>query len=87
MRYLKSFESFNYSVSPKIWSGINDVIYTCIIGNHDNLLSQPKIKGVDYVCFTDQDLKELSENPDSHVNKICSVQYNVIISDKNGNLV
>ena len=57
MRYLKSFESFNYSVSPKIWSGINDVIYTCIIGNHDNLLSQPKIKGVDYVCFTDQDLK------------------------------
>ena len=35
--------------------------------------------------FTDQDLKELSENPDSHVNKICSVQYNVIISDKNGN--
>lgn len=33
--------------------------------------------------FTDEDLKELSENPDSHVNKICSVQYNVIISDKN----
>ncbi len=35
--------------------------------------------------FTDEDLKELSQNPDSHVNKICSVQYNVIISDKNGN--
>ncbi len=35
--------------------------------------------------FTDDDLKELSQNPDSHVNKICSVQYNVIISDKNGN--
>jgi DNA ligase-1 len=35
--------------------------------------------------FTDDDLKELSENPDSHMNKICSVQYNVIISDKNSN--
>jgi hypothetical protein len=57
MKYLKNFESFNYSISPKIWKGINDVIYTCIIGNHDNLLEQPKIKGVDYVCFTDQDLK------------------------------
>jgi DNA ligase-1 len=35
--------------------------------------------------FTDDDLKELSQDPDSHINKICSVQYNVIISDKNGN--
>jgi DNA ligase-1 len=35
--------------------------------------------------FTDDDLKELSQDPDSHINKICSVQYNVIISDKNEN--
>lgn len=35
--------------------------------------------------FTDDDLKELSQDPDSHMNKICSVQYNVIISDKNSN--
>jgi len=35
--------------------------------------------------FTDLDLKELSDNPDQHIGKICSVQYNVIINDKNNN--
>jgi len=35
--------------------------------------------------FTDADLKELSQDPDSHIGKVCAVQYNVIISDKNGN--
>jgi DNA ligase-1 len=35
--------------------------------------------------FTDEDLKTLSETPDSHIGKICAVQYNVIINDKFGN--
>jgi DNA ligase-1 len=35
--------------------------------------------------FTDNDLQELSKNPDEHIGKICSVQYNVIINDKNNN--
>lgn len=35
--------------------------------------------------FTDEDLKDLSKDPDSHIGKICAVQYNVIINDKNGN--
>ena len=35
--------------------------------------------------FTDQDLKDLSQNPDSNIGKVCAVQYNVIINDKNGN--
>jgi DNA ligase-1 len=35
--------------------------------------------------FTDNDLHELSKDPDSHLNKICSVLYNVIINDKNNN--
>ena len=34
--------------------------------------------------FTDADLKSISEDPDSHIGKICAVQYNVIINDKNG---
>ena len=34
--------------------------------------------------FTDADLKDLSQDPDSHIGKVCAVQYNVIISDKNG---
>ena len=35
--------------------------------------------------FTDQDLKDLSENPDSQIGKVCAIQYNVIINDKNNN--
>ena len=35
--------------------------------------------------FTDHDLQELSKDPDSHINKVCSVLYNVIINDKNNN--
>jgi DNA ligase-1 len=35
--------------------------------------------------FTDNDLKNLSLNPDSHIGKIAAVQYNVPITDKNGN--
>ena len=35
--------------------------------------------------FTDEDLKELSQNPDSLVGNICSVQYNVTITDKHEN--
>jgi len=35
--------------------------------------------------FTDNDLHELSVEPDQHIGKICSVQYNVIINDKNNN--
>lgn len=35
--------------------------------------------------FTDEDLKTLSAQADSHIGKICSVQYNVVINDKNGN--
>ena len=33
------------------------VIYTAIFGPYDSLKEQPKIKGVKYVCFTDQPLK------------------------------
>jgi DNA ligase-1 len=35
--------------------------------------------------FTDNDLKLLSQNPDSHVGKIAAIQYNVTITDKHGN--
>ena len=35
--------------------------------------------------FTDQDLNDLSENPDSQIGKVCAIQYNVIINDKNDN--
>ena len=35
--------------------------------------------------FTDNDLKNLSLDPDSHIGKIAAVQYNVPITDKNGN--
>jgi len=35
--------------------------------------------------FTDNDLKTLSEDPDSHIGKIAAVQYNVTIEDKHGN--
>ena len=35
--------------------------------------------------FTDQDLKDLSSDPDSHTGKIVAVQYNVTITDKHGN--
>jgi DNA ligase-1 len=35
--------------------------------------------------FTEQDLISLSDNPDSHIGKIVTIQYNVPIEDKNGN--
>lgn len=35
--------------------------------------------------FTDDELKEISKSADSYIGKICTVQYNVIINDKNGN--
>jgi DNA ligase-1 len=35
--------------------------------------------------FTEQDLISLSSNPDSHIGKIVTIQYNVPIEDKNGN--
>ena len=34
--------------------------------------------------FTDADLAYLSADPDSFKGKVCSIQYNVVISDKNG---
>lgn len=35
--------------------------------------------------FTDNDLKVLSQDPDSHIGKIAAIQYNVTITDKHGN--
>lgn len=35
--------------------------------------------------FTDDDLKSLSQNPDSLIGKIAAIQYNVAITDKHGN--
>ena len=35
--------------------------------------------------FTDEDLKELSKDPDSHIGKIAAVLYNVTITDKHEN--
>lgn len=32
----------------------NIVVYTVIMGSYDGLLPQPKYKGVEYICFTDQ---------------------------------
>lgn len=32
--------------------------------------------------FTDQDLKDLSDNPDLQIGKICAIQYNVVINNK-----
>ena len=36
------------------------VVYTALFGNYSGLIEQPKIKGVDYICYTDQDLKSKS---------------------------
>jgi hypothetical protein len=35
--------------------------------------------------FTEQDLIELSKNPNDIIGKIVAIQYNVPIEDKNGN--
>ena len=35
--------------------------------------------------FNDNDLKELSKDPDSHIGKIAAIQYNVTITDKHDN--
>jgi DNA ligase-1 len=35
--------------------------------------------------FTDNDLKTLSQDPDSYIGKIAAIQYNVTITDKHGN--
>jgi hypothetical protein len=35
--------------------------------------------------FTDNDLKTLSVDPDSHIGKIAAVLYNVVITDKHDN--
>ena len=32
---------------------LRKVVYTVITGKYDNLRSQPRIKGWDYICFTD----------------------------------
>ncbi|MEI6865951.1 glycosyltransferase domain-containing protein [Flavicella sp.] len=31
------------------------VVYTALFGNYSGLIEQPKIEGVDYICYTDQD--------------------------------
>jgi len=36
------------------------VIYTAIFGPYDDLIPQRKIRGIDYVCFTDQPFKSKS---------------------------
>jgi hypothetical protein len=33
------------------------VVYTSVFGGYDGLLPQPKIKGIDRICFTDRPLK------------------------------
>lgn len=47
--------------------------------------SSGKVKVKVGAGFTDQDLKDLSDNPDSQIGKVCAIQYNVIINDKNDN--
>lgn len=36
------------------------VVYTALFGNYSGLIEQPKIEGVDFICYTDQDLKSKS---------------------------
>jgi len=33
------------------------VVYTALFGSYSGLIAQPKIKNVDYICYTDQDVK------------------------------
>lgn len=33
------------------------VVYTAIFGNYSGLIEQPKLDNVDYICYTDQDIK------------------------------
>jgi DNA ligase-1 len=47
--------------------------------------SSGKVKVKVGAGFTDNDLKELSQNLDSQIGKVCAIQYNVIINDKNDN--
>ncbi|NBU97368.1 MAG: hypothetical protein EBS19_03980 [Spirochaetia bacterium] len=47
--------------------------------------SSGKIKVKVGAGFTDQDLKDLSQSPDSQIGKVCAIQYNVVINDKNDN--
>ncbi|WP_152287827.1 glycosyltransferase domain-containing protein [Flavicella marina] len=38
------------------------VVYTALFGNYSGLIEQPKIEGIDYICYTDQDLSSNSWN-------------------------
>ncbi|QQY81875.1 DUF616 domain-containing protein [Tamlana sp. s12] len=33
------------------------VVYTALFGDYSGLIDQPKIKNVDFICYTDQDIK------------------------------
>jgi hypothetical protein len=36
------------------------VVYTALFGNYSGLIEQPTIKGVDFICYTDQDISSKS---------------------------
>jgi hypothetical protein len=36
------------------------IVYTALFGNYSGLIEQPKLKNVDYICYTDQDLTSQS---------------------------
>ncbi|ANW96825.1 hypothetical protein AXE80_11275 [Wenyingzhuangia fucanilytica] len=36
------------------------VVYTALFGNYSGIIEQPKIKGVEYLCYTDQDITSKS---------------------------
>jgi hypothetical protein len=38
----------------------NIVVYTALFGNYSGLIEQPKLKNVDYICYTDQDITSKS---------------------------
>lgn len=60
------------------------VVYTAIFGNYCGVVEQPKIKGVDYICYTDEDItskswKIIKVTPPIHKDSTRSNRYYKIL--------
>ena len=63
------------------------VVYTAIFGNYDGLIPQPELEGVDFICFTDQELsakpwRVIKVEPPVHGDNTRSARYYKILPHK-----
>ncbi|GGF80469.1 glycosyltransferase domain-containing protein [Wenyingzhuangia marina] len=63
------------------------VVYTALFGEYCGIIEQPKIKGVDYICYTDQDVssnswKVIKITPPIHEDNTRSNRYYKILPHK-----